>query len=70
MHADALRNTFGTTDAISGHDMSYWYRVGSLESSTQESLRFTMNAREIDLLSRDVALDHIEDFVGTLRMMP
>lgn len=70
IHADAMRNSHGSTDAICGHSMRYGYNVGPLGPHMQSSSHLTVMAREVVELSRDVALAHVNAFVTVLKSIP
>ena len=70
VHADALRIIHGTTGPISGHALRYGYNVGPLAPPVQASSHLTVRAREVIVLSRDVALAHVGAFVDVLKSIP
>lgn len=70
VHADALRSIHVTTGPISGHALRYGYSVGPLAPPVQASSHFTIGAREVIELSRDVAVAHVGAFVDVLKSIP
>jgi hypothetical protein len=70
VHADAFRIIHGTTGPLAGHSLRYGYNVGPLIPPVQQSSHLTIMAREIVVLSRDVALAHVGAFVAALQSIP
>jgi len=70
VHADAPRVIHLTNDKLAGHLMRYGYNIGPLTPPVQQSTHRRIEAREIVELSRDVALEHVGQFVAVLRSIP
>jgi len=66
-HADTFRIHHATTGPIAGHVNRGGYKVGPLTTTPTPSTHERMDAREIILLSRDVAVRHVTAFVDVLR---
>ena len=69
VHADALRIVHATSGALSGHSLRYGYNIGPLVAPAHPSTHTTISARDIVVLSREVALEHVGAFVVTLRSL-
>lgn len=67
LHSDLLRGVHATTDPLAGHKLRFDYRgVGAAWVPQAGS---THAARDIVILSRDVAIAHADAFVGVLRSL-
>ncbi len=68
LHSDLLRGTYGTTGSLAGHGLRFDYRGVGAHWAPQRGSNH--RARDIVVLSRDVALFHANAFVGVLQGLP
>lgn len=68
-HGDMVRNTYMTTDALSGHDLRFGYYIGTLKSPVMNSTHELIRSRQIIELSRDFSMKHFAEFLNVLKNM-
>lgn len=68
-HGDMVRNTYMTTDALSGHDLRFGYYIGTLKSPVTNSTHELIQSRQIIELSRDFSMKHFPEFLNVLKNM-
>lgn len=68
-HGDMVRNIYGTTDALSGHDLRFGYYIGTLKSPVPNSTHELIRSRQIIELSRDFSIKHFAEFLNVLKNM-
>lgn len=69
-HADALRIVHATTGPLNGHSLRCGYNIGPLVTPAHSSTHTTVAARDVVVLSRDVAVAHVGAFVTVLQSLP